>query len=168
MLSLQAECRISLFFPKSAEAIREHMSQWPCVEVIVFLHPWDQRPLLGLLTYGGRPLAHRAADFGLTLQSGMDETALRSRRSCFLGASPPLPGCSFVLCVLLAPDNHFLFPIDFTQTLLPFSSIPGTFSSSSSHKGKSINFRIPRPAFGHWALQVRTVFCCLVAFSVNP
>jgi len=93
---------------------------------------------------------------------------LRSRRSCFLGASPLLPGCSFVLCVLLAPDNHFLFPIDFTQTLLPFSSIPGTFSSSSSHKGKSINFRIPRPAFGHWALQVRTVFCCLVAFSVNP
>lgn len=85
-----------------------------------------------------------------------------------LGASPLLPGCSFVLCVLLAPDNHFLFPIDFTQTLLPFPSIPGMFSSSSSHQGKSINFRIPRPAFGPWALQVRAVSCFSVAFSVNP
>lgn len=86
--------------------------------------------------------------------SGERPLQLRALR----GGSRP-PGCSFVLCVLLAYDNHFLCPIDYTQILLPFSSIPGMLSSFSSHRGKSINFRIPRPAL--WSMgfmQVITLF----------
>ena len=51
-----------------------------------------------------------------------------------LGGSSDPPGCSFVLCALLAPDKHFLFPIDYPQILLPVSSIPGMPSSFSSHR----------------------------------
>lgn len=57
-LSLQAERRIILFVPNSVEAIREHMAQWPRVEVSLF-PPMGSKPLLGLLTYRGILLAPR-------------------------------------------------------------------------------------------------------------
>lgn len=94
-------------------------------------------------------------DFGQPLAAGVLEKGLEGGfhssvpREAAPGRSRP-PGCSFVLCILLALDKHFLFPIDYTQILLPFSSIPGMLSSFSSHGGKSINFRIPRPAF--WSM----------------
>lgn len=49
------------------------------------------------------------------------------------GSAPAAaPGClALLLLFLLAPDKHFLFPIDHTQALLPASSVPGMPSSPS-------------------------------------
>lgn len=122
---------------------------WPCVEVALWPFFSGSSAACGIRNH---PL-------GLTTWSpGAQEVwtmAGRSHRRA-LGWEAAL-GRSSASCLFQAPDKRFLSPTDYTQTLLPFSSIPGTLSSSSCHKGKSINLTVPRPAFGQRALQVLTV-----------
>lgn len=101
--------------------------------------------LLGALL---RPFPFPGAQALLTLASGEACGPMeRGPSSSALGGSSRPPGSS--LCISLAQDKHFLFPIDYAQILLPFSSIPGMLSSFSSHREKSMHFRIPRPAPGN-------------------
>lgn len=73
-----------------------------------------------------------------------------------------------LLCILLARDKHFLFPIDYTQILLPFSSIPGMLSSSSSHGENPCTSEFPGPFLVNGLAADHNWFCCPATFPVAP
>lgn len=139
---------------------------WPCVEVVRWLvWPYSRRPIspVGDLSQNcpsteASPQTFSISwcpgvvDFGQLLDVQDRWRKVLERGPCSSVLWKAAPGrLAVLLCILLAQDKHFLFPIDYTQILLPFSSIPGTLSSFSSHRGKSVHFTIPRPALGQWA-----------------